>query len=575
MPLTPCATYRPDIADYEGSSTRNILNVYPRADGYGPFGSFSAFTKSLPGCRGAFYAVNGDGTVSVFAGTATQLFQLNNTDFTWTNVSIGAGSYSSLSQDAQWQFVQTGNLVFATQANAVLQVFTLNSSTAFSNALGSPPQAAYMSVIGGFIMLSGLLGNPFQIAWSDLENFNSATSWTFGLGQADFQSFPDGGLVRGVAGGDQTGVIFQDQMCRSIAFVGPPLIFQISKISEGLGLFAPYSQVSSNGYTFFYSGQGFHVIPPGGIPTPIGREKVDRTFIAALDTGSLQLFMGAADPQNQRVYWAYKSLSGPAGAYDSILGYDRLVDQFFPISMQGEFLLGLSQTGVTLASLDAIAPTPLHVTAIADNGSGLIRLTLNTESNANFSILGQNNIDVYDVTGTSAGTANDANGTWDFIVINPTQIDLVGSSFSSGDTYSGGQIGGSLAAMTLSLDDYPTALEPQLAQFDNTGLLGFFTGPNLPATVDSAEQGAGDQRLTIRGFRPITDAQTATGQLVYRDTQQATPIVGVPVGLSTRTGRCDMMRDARYARFRVNIPAGTAWTFLAGVEPDAMAGSTI
>jgi len=178
--------------------------------------------------------------------------------------------------------------------------------------------------------------------------------------------------------------------------------------------------------------------------------------------------------------------------------------------------------------------------------------------------------------GTSVGTANDANGTWQFNVIDPVHIDLIGSSFSSSDTYSGGQIGGSLAAMTLSLDDYPTALEPQLAQFDNTGLLGSSSPvPTCPRRSDSAEQGAGDQRLTIRGFRPITDATTATGQLVYRDTQQATPIVGAVVGLSARTGRCDMMRDARYARFRVNIPAGTAWTFLAGVEPDASAGAMI
>lgn len=73
------------------------------------------------------------------------------------------GTYAALTATAQWQFAQTGNLVFATQANAVLQVFDLSSSTAFSNALGSPPQAAYISVVGRFLVLSGLLSTPYRI----------------------------------------------------------------------------------------------------------------------------------------------------------------------------------------------------------------------------------------------------------------------------------------------------------------------------------------------------------------------------------------------------------------------------
>src|SRR4029079_3908736 len=140
MPLLATGDYRPDVSDYEGQATRNILNVIPRGDGYGPFPSFSAYTAALPAaCRGAFYALKSDGTVITFAGTSTKLYKLNNTDFTWTDVSKGGSSYSALSSTTQWQFAQTGNLVFATQSNAVLQVFDLSSSTAFKEARGSPP----------------------------------------------------------------------------------------------------------------------------------------------------------------------------------------------------------------------------------------------------------------------------------------------------------------------------------------------------------------------------------------------------------------------------------------------------
>src|SRR6202035_2358104 len=105
MPLLATGDYRPDVSDYEGQATRNILNVIPRGDGYGPFPSFSGYTSALPAaCRGAFYALNtNDGTVTVFAGTSTRLYQLNNTTYAWTDVSAGATDYVALSGTAQWQ----------------------------------------------------------------------------------------------------------------------------------------------------------------------------------------------------------------------------------------------------------------------------------------------------------------------------------------------------------------------------------------------------------------------------------------------------------------------------------------
>src|SRR5262249_23120697 len=202
MPLLPYAEYKPDVSDYEGQATRNILNVVPRGDGYGPFPSFSAYTSALPSaCRGAFYALNKDGSVTTFAGTATRLYKLNNTDYSWSDVSSGGSAYSSLSSTAQWQFAQTGNLVFATQANALLQVFDLTASSTFGNAQGSPPQAAYISVVGRFLVLSGLLSTPYRIQWCGLNNFNASSSWDNVTAGAAFHDFSDGGIVRRAPGG--------------------------------------------------------------------------------------------------------------------------------------------------------------------------------------------------------------------------------------------------------------------------------------------------------------------------------------------------------------------------------------
>jgi len=193
---------------------------------------------------------------------------------------------------------------------------------------------------------------------------------------------------------------------------------------------------------------------------------------------------------------------------------------------------------------------------------------LTAESNADFTIIGQNKIVVYGVAGTT-----EANGSWPFTVIDATHIDLVGSVFTHAYV-SGGKIGGSLDAMVLSLDSYATAVQPQIAQFNSSNVLGFLSGPTLEATIQSSEQGTDGLRLTLRGFRVITDSPTVFGSVSYRDTQGAPPIVGSEVPMSTRTGRCDMMRDSRYQRYSIRIPAGANWTFCAGYEPDVTTNGT-
>ncbi len=90
MPLVQWGPWTPDVSDYEGASVHAISNVLPRGDGYGPFASLSPYAQALPApCRGAFYALKNDGSVVTFAGTSNKLYQLNNTNYGWTDVSLG------------------------------------------------------------------------------------------------------------------------------------------------------------------------------------------------------------------------------------------------------------------------------------------------------------------------------------------------------------------------------------------------------------------------------------------------------------------------------------------------------
>lgn len=557
--MLPWGEFKPDVADYLAQATQNILNVSPRGDGYGPFRDFAALSQALIGvCRGSFYALKSDGSIALFAGTSDRLWLASNTDYSWTPVSevttvtfTGGGSpntvlvahgfaandpvvfsnsggglpaaitagtkyyvktvvdpdtftvsataggsvinmatagtgthsvtwiYSSLSSDAQWQFAQFGNLVFATQKNVVLQVYNLASSTAFADTAGSPPQANYISVVGRFLVLSGLLSNPFRIHWSGL---NDTTNWTSGVGSSDFQDFPDGGIVRGVAGGE-FGTVFQDQAIRRMSYIpGSPLIFQIERITQDQGLFAPYSVVAAGDVIYFHTAHGFHKIEPGGRPVQIGRERVDRTFFDDLDKTELRMFIGAYDPRSTRIFWGYKSTSGTTGLYDKILGYDMALDRWFPLSMSGEYLLGMSQPGITLENLDAISAS----------------------------------------------------------------IDALGAS----------------------LDSFSVSTQPLIAQFNSDHQIGFFSGSNLEATLETGEQGTDGRRIGVWGFRPVTDAPSVYGSASYREIVSETPTSLAEVAKNTRTGRCDLRRSTRYSRMKIRIPEATLWTYAAGVEPD-------
>jgi len=347
MPVLAFGEYRPDITDYNGQATKTATNVYPRADGYGPVPSLVAYTASLPGtCRGFFYARKNDGSIQIFAATATRIYTYVTATNSWSDVSKGGVDYPAIPSTGQWQFRQFNNLVLAVQGNANPQVFTLTAPATFVDLGGTPPQAAYIAIVNRFVVLSGLAApNVYRVQWSDL---NNPAVWTSGVGLSDFQDLADGGIVRGVVGGEY-GLIMQDTSIRRMTFApGSPYTFGIDRISVDDGLLAPYSLINSGDRIFFLSPQGFKMLVPGGYPTPVGKEKFDRTFLTDLDQTQLQMVIGATDPRRKCVYWTYKSANGIANQFDRIVVYDWALDRGSIINQRGEYIATLSQPGIGL-----------------------------------------------------------------------------------------------------------------------------------------------------------------------------------------------------------------------------------
>jgi hypothetical protein len=369
--------------------------------------------------------------------------------------------------------------------------------------------------------------------------------------------------VRGVAGGEY-GVIFQDSQIRRMTYApGSPVIFQIDRLAEDKGLLAPYGIIRAGDRVFFPSPQGFNVLVPGGQPTPIGKERIDATFAADIDAGNLQLMIGSADPNASRVFWAYKSINGAAGVFDTLLCYDWALDRWTRIAMAGQYLATLAKPGITEEGLDLLTPGAQAVTGAANNGSGAIRLTVS--STASFAT-GQAKT-VTQVTGTT-----EANGTWTITVIDATHLDLQGSTFSHAYV-SGGVIGGNADLFPFSFDSISNASFPAIAAFNGANQLGFFNGPSLQATLETAEQGEGNRRIFVRGFRPVTDASAVLGSVSTRENLQAAPVYGGETAINP-LGICPQRVSTRHARGRIRIPAGVSWTFATGLEPDVTDAGT-
>lgn len=561
--------WRPDASDINGGYTQRLRNVTPRSDGYGPFNSIGEFTQALPDqCRGYFVANLEDGTVVLFAGTSEKLYMLDNTTLAWTDVSNGSG-YTALPSDANWVFAQFNNVVIATQRNDDMQKMLLGTDVDFTDLGGSPPRAGWVSVVSRFLVATDLANDPLRVQWSGL---NEIDNWTAGTNSSDYQDLPDGGRGQCVAeiAGD-IGIVLQEAGARRMTFAaGSEYVFQIDRLQNVPGTIAPHSFVVASGGGYYLSPKGFVQVGPDGSLVPIGEERFDRTFLGQLpasapsdlldlacDLDAPQLIIGTSDPSRNLVVWGYKAKNDPSGVIGRGLIYHTVLKRASPVEISAEYITRVAKPGLTLEALDAIAPGAIPITGAANNGSGLIRLTVGSTASLTTG-------DFKTISGV--GGTVEANGDWTITVINGTTFDLQGSTFANAYT-SGGVVAGSLDDLPFSLDDVSTATLPALSAVNASRKAGFFDGPALEAELLTAEQSLDGWRININGIRPFTDAPSVFCSAVMRDTLYGAEMTGIESEMDM-DGYCPLLDETRFARARVRIPAGIDWQFVSGVESD-------
>lgn len=345
--IIPFPAFEPDRSQFAAGSS-NVVNALPVADGWGPMPGLTTISSALPDtCRGAVYVRTAIGAYRIIAGTSSRLYELNTTNFTWTDISGPAAPYSVPLNEA-WTFTRFGSKLIAHNINNPIQVYDIEAGGLFSTLAGSPPNAKYSWVSGDFLVLGYLSGTSGEktVRWSGL---NDITHWVIGKKGSDVQELPEGDEIMG--GFDEQGGFTVIQRAGMQFFPFSPssgFTFTRTVLNPKQGTLAARSIVSIGQGKFFYlSEDGFF----GGVDRqPIGAERIDKWFLDQIDKNFLADVQGVADPFEKIVWWRYRKPDGT----DNRLGYDWQLDRWCTTNLQVGEMIALATPSTSWDGLDAL-----------------------------------------------------------------------------------------------------------------------------------------------------------------------------------------------------------------------------
>lgn len=328
--------FLPDQPEF-GNSLRICRNVYPGAVGYSPVRSPVAISGALDAAfKGGVSAISTTGTAYLFAATAAKLKKY--AAGAWTDLLTG------LSTSARWQFAQFGDYLIGVNGGPT-QVVDLNAGVA--SALATAPTATAIAIVGDFVVVAQADGNILQVRWSA---FNDHTGWTPDVDQSGYQPMLTGGEAMGIAGGEY-GIILQRfrimRMDRTGDSTNP---FSFAEVTPNWGCASKASIVQAGRTVFFLSDRGFVALEDGQQAKPLGNERVDASFAAAISKDDYESLQTAVDPKRTLVAW------GVPGTPGTIWMYNWATDRWATIQVAFSGLFSGYSSSLTLEQVSALYP---------------------------------------------------------------------------------------------------------------------------------------------------------------------------------------------------------------------------
>ena len=579
-------------------SVRQALNVVPVLNGYTFINSAANYSAQASENLNNVFAGKFGGTVTVFAGGATKLFKLDNTDLTLDDVSTGTYSGNN-----RWQFVQFGQNMLATNGTQRIQRWTLGSSTAFyqSSTYLSGTYSRSLTTVTVTITGHGLTnGESYEV---DVTS-GTANDGTYAITVVDADTFTytdtDSGTTSGninvftsVAPIAKHLTVIRDFVVGAYIEAGTyPNRVQWSDVnspnywdSDGASL-ADFQDLEDGGDITGITGGEFGIILlenavvrqsfvgspnifqfdviargvgciEGGSVTQyagvtyflgadgfyacdgqqvirIGAEKVNRYFFNNANIGDIDSISASIDPERNVVLWNYSNVSGGR----SLIIYNYQTQKWSEAETDVDYLSTLASTGVSLDSMD----TAYNVTA----GSFVTGqyYTIRTVGTTDFTLIGAvaNTVGVlFQATGA---------GTGDGVAIDQ-------AAATTGLM--------TLDALSASLDDRIWKGGKFLFGGVRDDRIVVFTGTRQTATLTTNDVELGYNTL-VNLVRPSVDNGSADVQIASRRELNDTVTFSTAVSADAE-GRVGLRSHGRYHRVSIT-PTGANWTLAIGLDLD-------
>jgi len=361
----PFGDYKPDLAKLVNDGLAVANNTVPITGGYTGINALSnvtAFTAIAERPRGAIAGIDAKGNPFNFVGTETKLYSLRTETIDATRL-VG-GDYGC-SNENFWEFAAFDNFVMAVNAGDAPQYFIINSSDNFLK-LGNPDLtktvapygSSHIGIIDRFVVMGNTSNDPGEIHWSALNdpfNWPDPGSAVAGAVQSDRQALSgDGGAVQRVVSGAEVGVIFQERAVWRADYRGGDVIFELNRVEPNRGLLIPAIAIPFGRNVFYLSEDGFYLFNYTE-SIPIGRDIIDATFMADVDTSLFDRVSAVSDPDSQRIWILYPGAGHAAsGTPNKYLCYDWGLNRWSHGEITAEWLTQTVQAGVHLDTAGSI-----------------------------------------------------------------------------------------------------------------------------------------------------------------------------------------------------------------------------
>jgi hypothetical protein len=233
------------------------------------------------------------------------------------------GQVGAAPTNTDWCMDNWGELLISNPENGGIYYWGPNSGYLNSSIVPTAPffnTGAFVSIAQQMIIAYGstvsagigYYQDPLLVRWCDSEDF---FTWTGTINnQAGSYRIPTGSKIISGAATSQQNLIWTDQDCWAMTYIGSSLVFGFNKVGSNCGIIAKHAKAQLSGNTYWMGTNNFFVLSGSGVQ-PVPCPVWDAVF-QDLDTANAHLCHAGSNTSFSEVIFLFPSLSGGLGYCD-------------------------------------------------------------------------------------------------------------------------------------------------------------------------------------------------------------------------------------------------------------------